>query len=51
MFSFQLINQQMFTSWRKIITIGILRKTLQNIQKTDRGKVKLIMKLKILLKN
>ena len=42
MSSFQLINQQIFSSWRKIITIRILWGTLRKHTKTDRWKVKSI---------
>ena len=52
MFLFQLINQQMFTPWRKMITIGILGKHYKNMQKTDRRKAKsIIYEGKKLLKN
>ena len=53
MFLFQLINQQIFTPWRKMITIGILGKTLRkHTKKQTEGKFsKSIMKRKKLLKN
>ena len=40
MFLFQLINQQIFTPWRKMITIGNLGKRLQkHTQKQTEGKL------------